>query len=408
MSKIINLQATNFKRLKAVEVAPDGNIVTISGKNGQGKSSVLDAITAALAGTDKRTTPKPIRDGEEYAEIVLETDELIATRRFTHDKKPSLVVESKDGAKYPKAQAKLNDLIGKLSLDPLAFTRLSDKEQRETLLGLIDLPFDPKELDERREALYEQRREIGRQGKAIGTVKIDPDLPTEEKSANDLIQQINEAKDIDLKRLQIKQSIERTLSRRDEINLQIEALQRELSSTHEQERAALQELDELPPSQDTAQMHEQLEAIDSTNYKIRANNAARDRKQEREKLDQQYAKLSLAIEKVDKQKAFGLAQAKLPVEGLSFDEDGVLYDGIPFKQINTAAQVQVSTAMAMAMNPKLRVIRIAEGSLLDDESLEIIAGMAEQDDYQIWIETVSNGDGAGIVIEDGEIKGDDN
>ena len=38
--KIIQLEARNVKRLKAVEIRPDGNVIVIGGKNGAGKSSV--------------------------------------------------------------------------------------------------------------------------------------------------------------------------------------------------------------------------------------------------------------------------------------------------------------------------------------------------------------------------------
>lgn len=37
--KILNLTAENIKKLVAVEITPDGNIVQITGKNGQGKTS---------------------------------------------------------------------------------------------------------------------------------------------------------------------------------------------------------------------------------------------------------------------------------------------------------------------------------------------------------------------------------
>lgn len=48
--KIVQLTAENVKRLTAVSIAPDGNLVQITGRNGQGKTSVLDAIWWALAG----------------------------------------------------------------------------------------------------------------------------------------------------------------------------------------------------------------------------------------------------------------------------------------------------------------------------------------------------------------------
>ena len=62
-------------------------------------------------------------------------------------------------------------------------------------------------------------------------------------------------------------------------------------------------------------------------------------------------------------------------------------------------------AIAMAANPKLRVIRVQDGSLLDEEAMRILAEMAQAADYQVWIEVVQSGRSAAIVIEDGAVKG---
>ena len=59
--------------------------------------------------------------------------------------------------------------------------------------------------------------------------------------------------------------------------------------------------------------------------------------------------------------------------------------------------------MAMALNPKLRVIRILDGSLLDAENLAIVEQMAVDNDFQIWLEKISDGSGVGITIEDGSV-----
>ena len=48
--QIIRLEADSFKRLRAVDITPRGDMVMITGRNAQGKSSVLDSIQAALAG----------------------------------------------------------------------------------------------------------------------------------------------------------------------------------------------------------------------------------------------------------------------------------------------------------------------------------------------------------------------
>src|ERR1035441_8426583 len=78
MSKIIKLTSENVKRLQAVEITPDGNVVVIGGKNGAGKSSVLDSIEYALGGDT--ADRMPVRRGEEKAKIVLDLGEIIVKR----------------------------------------------------------------------------------------------------------------------------------------------------------------------------------------------------------------------------------------------------------------------------------------------------------------------------------------
>lgn len=78
---------------------------------------------------------------------------------------------------------------------------------------------------------------------------------------------------------------------------------------------------------------------------------------------------------------------------------------MPFDQASSAEQLRTSVAIAMAANPKLRVIRVQDGSLLDEEAMRILAEMAQAADYQVWIERVGVSGGVAIVIEDGTVKG---
>jgi hypothetical protein len=81
----------------------------------------------------------------------------------------------------------------------------------------------------------------------------------------------------------------------------------------------------------------------------------------------------------------------------------VNYNGLPFEQGSDAEQLRVSISIAMASNPKLRVIRIRDGSLLDENGLKLVAELAHEKDYQIWIERVDTTGSIGIVMEDGEV-----
>ena len=99
-----------------------------------------------------------------------------------------------------------------------------------------------------------------------------------------------------------------------------------------------------------------------------------------------------------------IASVQFPVKGLGFGEDEVLWEGLPFNQISNSEQIRASVAIGMAMNPRLRVMRIKDGSLLDTESMEIVADLAKREDFQIWMEVVDETGKVGIYLEEGEVK----
>ncbi len=80
-----------------------------------------------------------------------------------------------------------------------------------------------------------------------------------------------------------------------------------------------------------------------------------------------------------------------------------MLNGVPLTQASDAEQLRASLAIAMALNPKLRVIRVRDGSLLDSNAMKIIAEMAETKDFQVWIERVDDSGKVGFVLEDGHV-----
>jgi DNA repair exonuclease SbcCD ATPase subunit len=402
MSKIIRLESTNYKRLKAVEIAPDpdGNLVIVAGKNGQGKTSILDSITAALGGVNAKTTPKPIREGEERAEIVLETEDLIVTRRFTASGS-TLTVKAPDGAVYPKGQAKLDDLLGKLSLDPLAFTQLSDRDQLATLLDLVKLPFDPDQLAAERKALFDERTEVNRDLKqaqsaaaAIPVTKEMADLAP--VSVTDLLKEFRDGQALNERIAEADRAVVAWQAKVDRLTAELAEAQEALDNASDYSAKAPEpvDLDAIQAKLDNAeQINADVRTFESW---TRASDAVTE-------LQSEAATLTAQLEDIDKRKADGLAAAEFPVEGLGFDESGVTYNGVPFKQASSAEQLRVSLAMAIALNPKLRVIRIADGSLLDSDNLALVESIAREHDFQVWIEMVGDAGGRGIVIEDGQV-----
>ena len=184
--KVIEFRAENFKKLKAVEIHPDPTVQVISGANGAGKSSILDAIWAALGGADmsKETgTIQPIREGEEKASVRLDLGDFIVTRKWTKSGS-TVTVENKDGAVYKTPQALLDGLIGKISLDPLNFSNADSKYQRDVLLSIVKIPVDLVKIDGDRQEKYIYRTALNRDIKAMNARLAAMPAPAMSTSAN--------------------------------------------------------------------------------------------------------------------------------------------------------------------------------------------------------------------------------
>lgn len=446
--RIISLTAENVKRLKAVRITPDGTLVQITGRNGQGKTSVLDAISYALAGKSAQPV-MPIRKGEKQAKVVLDLGDKVVTRTWSEAGNTYLAVESPDGAKYPSPQALLDKLVGQLTFDPLAFVRLSPAEQVSALKSLAGLDFT--NLDNERAAAYYDRTVANRQLKVLeaqtktssdfdGVPDAEVDLSQFAKLQADAVAALRANDNVRNEALQAEQQLSRAnadaeaFDRRcaDEhatIQKTIADLEDRLSRAKKDEQAwqervskegqtvtvGLDNLREKVKTSratvdalvdpDLAPIAEAVSAAEAINHRVRDKQRYTEQMAAVETQQATVAALSARIEQIDAEKAAALAAAKLPTAGVSFDGEGLLLNDIPFSQASSAEQLRTSVAMGVAMNPTLRIMLIRDGSLLDADGLKTLGELAEQHDMQVWIERVADGQPVGIVIEDGEVAG---
>ena len=154
----------------------------------------------------------------------------------------------------------------------------------------------------------------------------------------------------------------------------------------------------------TQEIVDQLSSAEEVNQQVRDNQKRVEAETQINQLRAKSKKLTDEIEHIDTEKERQLSEAKFPIKNLSFDEDGVLFNEIPWNQLSSSEQLKISTAMGFAMNPKLKVLLIRDGSLLDNNNLKLLAEMAEKEDAQIWIERVGEGKEVSVIIEDGNIK----
>jgi DNA repair exonuclease SbcCD ATPase subunit len=428
--RITRFSAENFMRLVVVDISPSGDVIEITGRNRQGKTSVLDGIWAALGGTSvvpDMPIRRPKKGSEEpaptKASITVElgtdgTTRLTVTRTFTA-KGGSLKITNADGFEAAKPQQMLDKLMGSLSMDPMAFLAAKPKDQAELLRQLVGL--DTSAIDAERKRLYEQRTLVNRDvamrtGEVDGIRLLETPEPVDVSA---LLVEQREAErlagDHEAWEREIAKYDQECRNWDDEIAEAATALRKaEDRLTYAQGNLAgmkklLAEAQSVPAPvvPDREEIRERIESAGEINLRVAAaENAALRKRQAEDRLrgsTQESDSLTAKIKTLDANRAKLIAACQFPLPGLAIEEGVVLYDGVPLSQASDAEQRQISMAIAMAQDPQLRVIRIRDGSLLDSEAREDVARFAAEHDLQVWMETVQSGNPAAIVIEDGSV-----
>lgn len=413
--KILKLTANNFKKLSVVEITPDGNVVLITGKNEAGKSSVMDSLEAALRGG--RCLPKdPIKTGEHRAKIEAELGETIpeykVTRKFlgaNSTLKVETVGENKSEIRSP--QAFLDKIVGDISFDPLAFMKQTPAEQRNKIMEFLGLNLD--EFDNKiaslKQVRSDTRKEKEKKLHEADSIVFTPGLPAEEQGCDSLLaelQTIRKQNEYNQKR-----TIEDALNRqklqtvsRDIVAARkaIEDWTERLDALDNTEREIHLLLKIIPPPLDTAEIERKIATLNDTNEAIRRNNRKKSAMVDFEIHTEAYRELGDTIKITETRKAQKMAEAVMPIEGLSIRSDGLAYGNLPLEQVNDAKKLEICVAIAMAMNSELRVLRIS-GNDLDKGNLAVIGKLVTDKDYQVWVEKVTDENTMGFYLEDGSI-----
>lgn len=118
----------------------DGRNVELSGSNGVGKTSVIDAIRYALTNDSEREYI--IKRGETEGEIIIETDTGLSIRRKKREDKADYKSIKEGNKEIPSPETFLSTLFTPLQLDPIEFCSMSKNEQNRMILDLIDFEWD--------------------------------------------------------------------------------------------------------------------------------------------------------------------------------------------------------------------------------------------------------------------------
>lgn len=442
--RITLARVENYKNVRFAEIVPtaDRALLFVSGPNASGKSSLLDAIQLLLEGK-KAQAKDPVRHGEKSAEIYGETDNGYTIRRKITAGSSTLEVCEKSLPDHPlkSPQTVLDDLIGARFIDPLAFLREKPADQRAFLMELVDRNGEIAKLDASHEKVFVARTETGRKYEAakgeFARLGADREVPppvsvgalAQERERIVAVQTAknNAAKDMEVAARAVgaaETAVGNDQRRITGLQNQIAELERQLAAAKEslgenirsrevartnhgraQELHAVQvkAWDEVSPR--LLQIDTEIGQADAKNKEHHTAQAFNERRAAAKKaldaLGDQYDAQTRRLAQIDDEKKKKLAAAKLPVDGLGFDKEGITFRGVPLSQASQAERIRVAVGLAIAGAPKLDDIFIRDAALLDDNSLALVEEMAKAARKTVWLEVIQSDVDGAIVMQDG-------
>lgn len=402
--KIRQLEIENVKRVKAVTLTPTENGLTvIGGRNGQGKTSVLDAIAWALGGNKLKPSESQRIGSAAPPSIHIELSNGLVVER--KGKSSALHVIDPSGQKA--GQQLLDSFIEKLALNLPKFMEARNDEKAETLLQIIGVGDQLTVLDREEKSLYNQRLEIGRiadrKKKHAEELAWYPDAPAEPVSASELIQrqQAILAKNGENQRKREKEAhYNKVLA---EAQIAFDRAKAALKQA-EQDCVTARKAAENLQDESTAELEQDIANIDAINTKVRAN-AEKNRVQaEADELSGQYSDLTQQIESVKEQRMKLLDSADMPLPGLSVQDGELTYNGQKWDCMSGAEQLQVATAIVRKLNPDCGFVLMDKLEQMDPETLADFGRWLEGEGLQVIATRVGTDDTCSIIIEDGYVK----
>lgn len=406
MIKINSLEIENVKRVKAVQLSPaDNGLTVIGGKNGQGKTSVLDAIAWALGGEKYRPSSAQREGSVIPPRLHLELSNGIVVER--KGKNSALTVLDPSGKRA--GQQLLNDFVSTFALDLPKFLEAGSKEKAEILLQIIGVGDQLRALDQQETQLYYTRRSVNqnldRKKKYAEELPFYQDAPPEMVSVSDLIKRQQEI-------LARNGENQRKRQQAAQLAQQKEILRRQLSELQERYDTVCRDCDIAARSaqdlqdESTEQLETDIAGIELLNQKVRANLERTRAEEELHELETQSDNLTSELEKVRQSRADLLTSAPLPLPGLSVQDGELVYNGRKWDCMSGAEQLMVATAIVRKLNPNCGFVLLDKLEQMDTDTMREFGDWLSSVGLQAIATRVSTGEECSIVIEDGFVRGE--
>ena len=430
---IKRLELRNFQAIKDFSADFTGDVYLVKGENEVGKSTILKSIVCLLTGERDAV----LRNGEKngFAKMVIGGDgrEYTVELRFTeNDPRGTISIKAKDGMRSTNVSM-LRTVLNYRNFDAEEFARWSEtaegrRKQIQVVMGLMppEIANRIKTIDAEVLQAKESRKAINANIKyketELQSVKAqlsdgDTEIYTEPIDLTVLMQESNKAAEQRAKAENVKMQMTSLESELANIPKERERLAADLERAKKAyedakafynrsiENVAAQEIEikdkigkaeqwlseyDAQPKEDAA---EKLAAAQNHNAKCQIvkmfHTKQTEVNAERTKAD----KLNADLDAYAKERAELVAAAKFPIDGLSFGEDGLTLNDVPFVvgKVSDSQIMEVAAKLVIASNPTVNIFRIGRGESLGTKRLQSIVNLAKQNGFQGFIEQVERG-----------------
>lgn len=430
---IKRLELRNFQAIKDFSADFTGDVYLVKGENEVGKSTILKSIVCLLTGERDAV----LRNGEKngFAKMIIGGDgkEYTVELRFTeNDPRGTISIKAKDGMRSTNVSM-LRTILNYRNFDAEEFARWSEtaegrRKQIQVVMGLMppEIANRIKTIDAEVLQTKESRKAVNANVKYketelesikaqlsdgdIETYTEPIDLTVLMQESNKAAEQRAKAENVKMQMASLESELANIPKERERLTADLERAKKayedakafynrsiervadeetEIKGKIENAEQWLSEYD-AQPKEDAA---EKLAAAQNHNAKCQIVKMFHAKQNEVDAERAKAEKLNADLDAYAKERAELVAAAKFPIGGLSFGEDGLTLNDVPFVvgKVSDSQIMEVAAKLVIASNPTVNIFRIGRGESLGAKRLQSIVNLAKENGFQGFIEQVERG-----------------
>lgn len=435
MNQVTQVEIQNVKCLESVVIRP-GALTVLSGKNGAGKSAVLEAFRSVFSGGHD---PGLIRNGTKKAsvhvELWLENGRTTIDKTITY-KSSTLTVKDAQGRPVESPQRFLEQLATGFAFDPLEFVEASKKERAAFLAQAVPIATTIRDIVETlphasgcqntrkpeveqalatvwpraggacdlaallevRSAIYEQRTRVNAIAKEAAHTEesLMRTMPPAPDTAPVVYEELEKKRaELFTELLTAKEGVKQWLAQRvDEINAAAAA---EKEKTREHAENRLSQIDDAYKPEIEQLTEKIVAARNSIEERTRFEEIQRQITANHAKATEHVHKadtLTVVLEAIDAVKARQLSESK--IEGVEIRDGDIFVDNVPFDKLNTAKKYFTAIQLTAPKAGPLRLMICDRAESLDEENWQIFQEAAKESGFQVIAARVTDEEGLNV------------